>query len=219
MAPAQFQSPPTMAPQLHGSDSMARSLSGVSYLPLVRTRTAKTNPESLVQATLRINGTLTSVTQNWTEDEQLASRRLVEFSTERDAEVIQTAFKAVTEGNRDLNLPVVSCIYYERKKLHYITGVEVIVLLEFVLGLRFTTEDKYRIRRNLETFKPLTVAKSNEHDDIYELIMGFPDPKPRNIDKSVKIFLWSTLENILKNIASRYVSNNRFILNSKTHFA
>jgi hypothetical protein len=36
--------------------------------------------------------------------------------------------------------------------------------------------------------------------------MGFPNPKPRNIEKDVKVFPWKILAHALKKIISKYVS-------------
>jgi hypothetical protein len=36
--------------------------------------------------------------------------------------------------------------------------------------------------------------------------MDFPDPKPRNIEKDVKVFDWSLLPQALGKIISKYVS-------------
>jgi hypothetical protein len=214
---AQVQSPRVPLQQQHSGVSMARSLSAISNPPLVRTSTMKTprqtqfNPYEMyppnTKVTLKLEGSLSSVTENWTREENLAARRLVEFSCLRQGGEIRTSFKPVTVDDRNPTLPVVSCIYWERKKQYYVTSVEIIVLLESVLSIRFTVEEKNRIRRNLEGFKPLTVAKANDdYDDIFKLIMGFPNPKPRNIEKDLKIFPWTTLENALKKIVSKYVS-------------
>jgi hypothetical protein len=36
--------------------------------------------------------------------------------------------------------------------------------------------------------------------------MSFPNPKPRNIEKDVKVFPWSIFGTALKKIISKYVS-------------
>jgi hypothetical protein len=36
--------------------------------------------------------------------------------------------------------------------------------------------------------------------------MGFPNPKPRNIEKDVKVFPWDILSSALKKIIGKYVS-------------
>lgn len=70
---------------------------------------------------------------------------------------------------------------------------------------RFTVEEKNRIRRNLEGYKPLTVSKAkSDSEEFFKLIMGFGAPKPRNIEKDVKVFPWKILGPALKKIISKY---------------
>jgi hypothetical protein len=78
--------------------------------------------------------------------------------------------------------------------------------LEQLVNVRFTVEEKNRIRRNLEGFRPLTVSKAKaDSEDFFKIIMGFPNPKPRNIEKDVKVFPWKILSHALKKIISKYV--------------
>lgn len=100
---------------------------------------------------------------------------------------------------------VVSCIYWQERNDYFITSVDCIYLLEGLIGVQFTVEEKNRIRRNLEGFRPLTVSKCKpEFVDFFKLIMSFPHPKPRNIEKDVKVFPWRTLPNALKKIIRKY---------------
>ena len=39
--------------------------------------------------------------------------------------------------------------------------------------------------------------------------MGFPDPKPRHIEKDVKVFRWEKLAEALTKIISKYVRPGR----------
>jgi hypothetical protein len=48
-------------------------------------------------------------------------------------------------------------------------------------------------------------AKSDS-EEFFKVIMGFPNPKPRNIEKDVKVFPWKILAHALKKIISKYVS-------------
>ncbi|KAI8367018.1 hypothetical protein EDC96DRAFT_591660 [Choanephora cucurbitarum] len=100
---------------------------------------------------------------------------------------------------------VISCIYWQEQNDYFITSVDCIYLLEGLIGVQFTVEEKNRIRRNLEGFRPLTVSKCKpECADFFKLIMGFPHPKPRNIEKDVKVFPWKTLPHALKKIIRKY---------------
>ncbi|RKP15389.1 hypothetical protein BJ684DRAFT_18291 [Piptocephalis cylindrospora] len=68
--------------------------------------------------------------------------------------------------------------------------------------------EKNRIRRNLEGFRPLTVSKSRpECSTFFRLLMGFPAPKPRNIEKDVKVFHWRVLGSALKKIIGKYTAS------------
>ncbi|KAI8968363.1 hypothetical protein BDF20DRAFT_895940 [Mycotypha africana] len=100
---------------------------------------------------------------------------------------------------------IISCIYWREHNDFYITSVDCIFLLEGLIGVEFTVEEKNRIRRNLEGFRPLTVSKCKpECSEFFKLIMGFPHPKPRNIEKDVKVFAWKTLPSALKKIIRKY---------------
>ena len=100
---------------------------------------------------------------------------------------------------------VVSCIYWQERNDYFITSVDCIYLLEGLIGVQFTVEEKNRIRRNLEGFRPLTVSKCKpDCAEFFKLIMSFPHPKPRNIEKDVKVFAWKTLPNALKKIIRKY---------------
>lgn len=77
------------------------------------------------------------------------------------------------------------------------------------MDIRFSVEEKNRVRRNLEGFRPLTVSKCKaESADFFKLIMSFPNPKPRNIEKDVKVFPWKTLPYALKKIVTKYTASS-----------
>jgi len=121
--------------------------------------------------------------------------------------MVTTSFGAVSPEERTPNTTCVSCIYWEEREEYFVTSVDTIALLEALVAVRFTVEEKNRIRRNLESFKPMTLSKLKEDtDSFFRLIIGFPNPKPYNIKKDVKVFPWSILEPSLKKIISKYVS-------------
>ncbi|KAJ3018238.1 hypothetical protein HKX48_003016 [Thoreauomyces humboldtii] len=69
---------------------------------------------------------------------------------------------------------------------------------------QFSTEQKNRIRRNLESFKPLTAAKSKaETSELFARIMAFDHPRPRNIEKDLKVYDWEHLKSALEKIIAR----------------
>lgn len=185
---------------------------------LIRTSTLQANgvspPQSFnpyamypSKAVLKLNGDLDSMAENWSGEERDAKRRLVHFTRVQSGSAIHADFRPVSPEDRVPNSICISCIYWSRKKECFITSVDTIYLLESLVGVRFTVEEKNRIRRNLEGFRPLTVSKAKaDSEDFFKVIMGFPAPKPRNIEKDVKVFPWKILSHALKKIIGKYVS-------------
>jgi hypothetical protein len=167
------------------------------------------NPYSLYprKAVLNLVGDLDSMTENWTEDEWEKGRRLVMFKRSRTDCTITATFSPVSLEERPPNSICISCIYWKGKNECFVTSVDMISLLESLIAIRFTVEEKNRIRRNVQGFRPITVSKAKpESEDLFRLIMGFPIPKPRNIEKDVKVFPWKILNHALKKIVGKYVS-------------
>lgn len=156
---------------------------------------------------MNIQGDLESMARNWTEEEWEAKRRLVLFKREQNGSTITTTFQGVSGEERPPSAICISCIYWEEKGDFFVTSVDTIYLLEQLVAARFTVEEKNRIRRNLEGFRPLTVSKGKpDSEEFFKVIMAFPNPKPRNIEKDVKVFYWKDLANALKKIIGKYVS-------------
>ncbi|KAJ1930283.1 hypothetical protein FBU59_006980, partial [Linderina macrospora] len=142
-------------------------------------------------------------------EERECRRRLVQFWRRHENNNIFCTFKSVAAADRVPNSIVVSCIYWEEKHDFFITSVDCIYLLESLIAVRFTVEEKNRIRRNLEGFRPLTVSKCKaESAEFFKLIMSFPNPKPRNIEKDVKVFPWRILPLALKKIIGKYTASH-----------
>ncbi|KAF2736766.1 hypothetical protein EJ04DRAFT_150995 [Polyplosphaeria fusca] len=157
------------------------------------------------KAVLKIEGDLDEMTKNWTRDEFETKRRLVQFERSQQGSTITTTFHPVTPDARAPRSICVSCILWEEKDECFITSVDTIYLLESLVNVRFTVEEKNRIRRNLEGFRPQTVSKAkSDSEEFFKVIMGFPNPKPRNIEKDVKVFPWKILSHALKKIISKY---------------
>ncbi|KAB8076634.1 hypothetical protein BDV29DRAFT_83009 [Aspergillus leporis] len=157
------------------------------------------------KAVLKVNGDMNSMTENWTKEEREAKRRLVQFTRIQSGSTIHADFSPVTPEERAPNSICISCIYWDDKDECFVTSVDTIYLLESLVGVRFTVEEKNRIRRNLEGFRPLTVSKAKaDSEDFFKVIMGFPAPKPRNIEKDVKVFPWRILGHALKKIIGKY---------------
>lgn len=225
---------PSGSPAMTASSSSARmsgqrlaTQAGPSNPPLIRTSTIPQssnlgqasmggpqtgqpfNPYAMYphKAVLKIQGDLDSMAENWGLDEWDAKRRLVQFQRQQSGNTIYASFQPVSPSERPTNSICISCIWWEEKGECYVTSVDTIYLLESLVAVRFTVEEKNRIRRNLEGFRPLTVSKGKpDSEEFFKVIMGFPAPKPRNIEKDVKVFPWKILSHALKKIIGKYVS-------------
>ncbi|KAI8641893.1 hypothetical protein BD408DRAFT_417287 [Parasitella parasitica] len=202
--------------------STTPTMSHSAAMPNASTATAlqQTSPTSnpfanlLNKANLIIEGDLADVLKDWSPEEWENQRRLVQFFRKQEGNEVTCRFEtfclpAEKSKQPDMNkVIVVSCIYWEDKNEYFVTSVDCIYLLEHLIGVKFTVEEKNRIRRNLEGYKPLTVSKMKpESAEFFKLIMGFPNPKPRNIEKDVKVFPWTTLGIALKKIISKYTAS------------
>ncbi|KAI9294062.1 hypothetical protein K502DRAFT_325001 [Neoconidiobolus thromboides FSU 785] len=164
-------------------------------------------PSILSKANVVFEGNFQDILENWSDEEKLSKRRLVQFWRRHENNTIYCSFQPILPNARPPNSVIISCIYWEERMEYFITSVDCIHLLESLISVRFTVEEKNRIRRNLEGFRPLTVSKcKKETADFFKLIMAFPNPKPRNIEKDVKVFHWRVLPFALKKIVSKYAS-------------
>ncbi|KAF9901897.1 hypothetical protein EC991_005574 [Linnemannia zychae] len=162
----------------------------------------------LNKANLKFSGNMDDMAINWSGEEWESHRRLVQFWRRQDGNDIHCNFAPVAPAERQPNSIVVSCIYWAEKNDCFLTSVDCIYLLESLIAVRFTVEEKNRIRRNLEGFRPITVSKCKpESAEFFKLIMSFPNPKPRNIEKDVKVFPWKVLPYALKKIISKYTAS------------
>lgn len=179
------------------------------------------NPYALYsnKAVLEIEGKLDSMAEGWSTEEWSNRRRIVVFKKSQNGSTLSTKFRAAGPNEKPNNSTCISCIWWEEKREHFVTSVDTIYLLEQLVAApsRFTVEEKNRIRRNLEGFRPLTVSKTKpDSEEFFKVIMGFPHPKPRNIEKDVKVFRWKLLESALKKIISKYSASPSSMVSS-TH--
>lgn len=157
------------------------------------------------KAKLEIEGDLSTMKNNWSPEMWANRRCLVEFKRRRQDATVLASFRAIEEKDWQQNMIVISCLYHDARQECYFTSVDAIYLLECLMETRYTTEEKNRIRRNLESFKPTTLQKNEgQWQDFYAHIMNYPNPKPRNIDKGLKVFPWNHLEQALKKIFGNY---------------
>lgn len=192
---------------LHQSDNAADTAVVAAAGNAARTSVTAGSTHMYPQkATLKIHGDLNAMTEEWTPDEWNNKRRLVQFTRAQNKSTINVTFAPVAPEDRQPNSICISCIWWEERQECYATSVDTIQLLEQLVALRFTVEEKNRIRRNLEGFHPQTVSKTKaECEEFFKIIMAFPNPKPRNIEKDVKVFPWKVLGSALKKIISKYV--------------
>lgn len=156
------------------------------------------------------------LTENWTPEEIAALRRIVKFHfTPNEVNIggqtqmeYHVGFEAITPDEYDHVLPIVLCIWWQEMNLHIVTSVDIIVLLEHMVRQQFSIEEKNRIRRNLQLLKPYTVARTNHRFlPFFNLIMEMEDPRPRNIEKDIKVFRWADLSLALEKVLFKYTWN------------
>jgi hypothetical protein len=131
---------------------------------------------------------------------------------------IQLSFRRISPEEYTERLFVISCIYHhvnlEDEKTQekftrerWYTSVEILKLVEFIADGESTSIDKSRNRRNLEFIKPTTVSRA-ALPQFFQLLMDFPMPKPRGIEKDIKAFPWDSLEAGLKKVMEKYVRSS-----------
>ncbi|KAK7583131.1 hypothetical protein V3481_012425 [Fusarium oxysporum f. sp. vasinfectum] len=180
---------------------------------LVRTRTIaqKTGMGSYChisgQAVLKIAGKLESLAENWTSEEWLNRRRVVLFRKTQKGATINATYQSVSVNDIPPGSICISCIWWAEKGEYYVTSVDIVYLLEqLIVGpKRFDEQEKGRVRGNLDIFKSERVSKIDPRTRaFFDIIMGFSSPKPRNIEKDIKLFPWKILGHILKGVFGKY---------------
>ena len=161
------------------------------------------------KAEVHIAGDLATMAKGWSTEEWAAKRRLVKVWRRQDGHNIFLAFAPMpqAEWHAEKDCVVISCMFREERNSCWVTSVDMLYLLEAVIGNRFSVEEKNRIRRNLEGFRPQTISKNKTTSDtFFRTIMSYPPPRPRNIEKDVKVFPFEVVASAVKKIVSKYVS-------------
>lgn len=172
---------------------------------------ADASDDGIQTVILEIMVVLDSFCYNWDDFELQAGRRLVRFSRLQDGNKLLVSAERILPSEYDGKDIVISCIYREETDSCCVTSVDIIHLLQRLVGAEFVVEEKNRIRRNLEGLRPTTVSKSRPgFEGFFQRIMDFPDPKPRKIEKDLKVFDWKLLPQALDKIISKYVSASSF---------
>ena len=152
---------------------------------------------------------------NPSKEEERAGRRLVAFDRKVVGDNIQLSFRRISLEEYTERLFVISCIYHkvtlEDKKSkemftreRWFTSVEILKLVDFIADGLSSQLDRSRNRRNLEFISPTTVTRA-ALPQFFQLLMDFPIPKPRGIEKDIKAFPWDSLEAGLKKVMEKYV--------------
>lgn len=166
---------------------------------------------SLVNTPIRlwVSKDIMTMTENWTPEEIEEERRLVCFLFEPiSATDYRVDFEAITKLDYTPEKPIISCIYWKEKDSYMVTSVDIILVLEYLVHQSFSIEEKNRVRRNLQSLKPFTILRSDKNRQrFFNAIMKMEDPRPRNIEKDLKVFIWSDLLNAFDKVLSKYSTN------------
>lgn len=160
---------------------------------------------------LHVGPSVDSAVSEWTEEEVLAGRKLVHLDVALESHanfhIEARPLKPESHPNNEGRL-VISCIKWEEQDKFVVTSVDVIMVLEHLVGAQFPIEEKSRIRRNLQFLKPSTITRSNgESKRLFNSIMAMENPRPRNIEKDLKVFEWSELFTAVRKVLSKYSAN------------
>lgn len=176
---------------------------------LMRTRypIARVSDDAQKPAIIDICTPIEEMCEDWSPAEKLAGRRLVSFSKMQVGRKLSIWCDAIPQESFDGGNHVISCIYRPETDSYWVTSIDVIFLMEYLVDSQFPVEEKNRIRRNIEGLKPVTVNKRPRGSgSFFQRIMDFPDPKPRNIEKDLKVFRWTSLRRALEIVIAKYVS-------------
>jgi hypothetical protein len=150
----------------------------------------------------------------WNAQELADNRRIIKFTkyVRRDMIILDSEVIPVSEWKEDMIS--ISCIRWAPSPPNEIqhklagrcvfTSVDIIMLMERLVEYTFLVQEKNRIRRNLEGFKPETVKKEGNTQRFFNQVMNYNQPKTRNIEKDIKVFAWSDIGRALKKIMAKY---------------
>src|SRR5579871_3846304 len=137
----------------------------------------------------------------WTPEELADNRRIVRFhKAERGDVIILDSGPLAAEDYKEDMINIL-CIRWAPAPPNEIqhrlagqcvfTSVDIIGLMERIVDYSFMVQEKNRIRRNLEGFKPETVRKEGSSGRFFNQVMNYVQPKARNIEKDIKVFMWT----------------------------
>jgi hypothetical protein len=173
---------------------------------------------------IRFLNPIDDLTKDWSSDELAAGRRIVRFKSLligsevhiSASAVSQAAYDSPNIGHEPTNIFYMSCIDYPGTGRCVFTSVDIICLLESIEGRTFGVMEKNRIRRNVEVFHPVTIAgvrarptsatKGDLTSTLFQRVIDFPNPRPRNMEKDIKVFDWLCLRQAVEKIMKKEVS-------------
>jgi hypothetical protein len=171
--------------------------------------TLDSHPTYRTTVELKINGDLEKMAENWTPEEMIAKRRLVQFGRSHHDNTISVIFKPINPELWSVNQIFVNCIWWEKMNGYYVTNTEIFNLAQELVGVRFTTIMKNRMRRYLDAFHSFTVSNKEDTKEFLEVIIGLPDPNPQNQQRRIKVYRWETLSDALEKILSKFTVPSR----------
>ena len=152
---------------------------------------------------VELDGDLRGLGRDLTDEEIARRRRLVKFIREEQGNTIRLSFHPIREEDYSEEFFVMSCIYREDSRDTWFTSVDMMKLIEFI-SQKECRDEQSRLRRNLEFLRPTTVSRMVK-PHLFHMVMEFPTPKPRTIEKSIKLFKWSSLVAGLYKVIDKYV--------------
>lgn len=163
------------------------------------------------EITLKVNGDLDTMTQDWSLEELYDSRRIVVF---RKPLLIEPSLEinfdaAVLNAELTTNF-CISCLKKDDIPGYYFTQDDIIRLIEWLLTgyppyRSFSAEQKSQVLHSLDNFCPLTVSKVKaETEDLFKLIMGLSNPQPSNFEVEIEVHRWETLLPALEAAVGNY---------------
>jgi hypothetical protein len=167
------------------------------------------------RVSLKLEGDLKGLGKNLSVEEIARRRRLVRFVREEDGNMLRLSFYPIRQEEYEEGYFVISCIYREDSCDTWCTSVDMMKLIEYISQDKTSDKEKGRIRRNLEFLRPTTVSRM-VRPQLFQILMDFPMPKPRTIEKAIKVFKWNSLVAGLNKVMEKYV--RRFCVAHCKHF-
>lgn len=161
---------------------------------------------------------------HWNHYESSDKRRIVRITRVQDGCHVKAVFSILGSAKEHPipdaqdNFVEVSCLECETDQEFYITSVEVVKIVELLIGCEGTNSEsrrreRGRIRSNLVPFwsrKPISSKKMGEVNSpdsraqLAQRIMAYQIRKPRGFDKEVRIMKWSKLAPALARAMKSY---------------